>query len=250
MRQDDRQQYYAWFDRYTGQFSSDDPLVAANLQAKAEHTKSVARTARAIADSLQMSDDQRALAEVLGLFHDLGRFPQLECHGTFRDAASFDHAAMSVRVLDEEDVWRHFTDRERVILTTAIRHHNKFAIPEACTGEVLLFCKLIRDADKLDGLRRAAEGHTFTLLMLDGDDVSPAVMKAILNHRCVRYTDIETQPDIIVAIVAQVYNVSFPYTLATIREEHYIDRIFARLPQNAEFARMQEMVQAFIDKRE
>jgi len=241
---------YAWLDRYTGQFSSDDPLVAANLQSKMEHARLVAANARAIADSLEMSGDRRALAEVLGLFHDLGRFPQLDSHATFRDGASFDHAAMSVQVLDEEGMWRQFTEREREILSTAIRHHNKLAIPEECAGEILLYCRLIRDADKLDALKKAAEGHTFTLLKLDGGNAaSPAIIEAILGRRGVRYTDIQTHSDIILAIVGHLYNVHFPFTFATIRREHYLERIFARLPRNDDFARMQETVQAFLDRQ-
>jgi predicted hydrolase (HD superfamily) len=221
----------------------------ANLQSKIAHTRQVVRNARAIAESLELNDEQRILAELLGLFHDLGRFPQLERHGTFRDGASFDHAAMSVRVLDEEDIWRHFTDREREILAAAIHHHNKFAIPEECTGEVLFYSQLIRDADKLDAFKKAAEGHHFVLLKLDGGSaVSPAIVEAILAGCCARYADIQKQLDIILAIVAQIYNVNFPYTFAAIRQEHYLERIFAHLPQNEDFTRMQETVQAFLDK--
>jgi len=246
----DLERHHTWFTQYTGRFASDDPLVAANLQSKIEHTMRVVVNARAIAEALDMSDEQRVLAEVLGLFHDLGRFPQLENHATFRDGASFDHAAMSVRVLDEEDRWRHFTEREHAILATAIRNHNKLAIPEECTGDELFYSRLIRDADKLDAMKKAAEGHFFTLLNLDEDGgVSPSIREAILNRRCAHYTDIQSHPDIILSIVAQIYDVNFPCAFAKIRVERYLERTFARLPQNDDFACMQETVQTYLDRQ-
>jgi hypothetical protein len=250
IQHDTLERCYAWFDRFTGQFSSGDPLVAANLIAKAEHIKCVARNARAIAKALQLSSEQRALAEVLGLFHDVGRFPQLVEFGTFRDSISGDHAAASVQVLDAEELWRHFTEEEHDILAAAVQHHNKFALPAGLTGDTLLFCRLIRDADKLDGLKRTAEGHTFTLLGVDEEGaVSPAIREAILDCRCARYADIQTRQDTILAIVGHIYNINFPHAFAMIREEDYLPRIFARLPRNDDFAHLQETVQAFIDKQ-
>ncbi|MHB0938171.1 MAG: HD domain-containing protein [Armatimonadota bacterium] len=241
---------HAWFDRFTGQFSSDEPLVAANLQGKFDHTHCVVRNARALAAALGRNEEGCAFAEILGLFHDVGRFPQLENHATFRDGSSFDHAAMSVQVLEEEGVSQFFSEREWEILSTAIRHHNKYAISEECTGEALFYSRLLRDADKLDALKKAAAGHLFTLLNLDGTGaVSPAVMEAILAGRCARYTDIQTQPDIILAIVALVYDINFPRTFAIVREERYLQRIFERLPQNEEFAKMREAAQAFLDRQ-
>jgi len=250
IKQDNLERCYAWFDGFTGQFSSDNPLVAANLLAKTEHIRCVAKNARAIAETLGLPEDRCALAEALGLFHDVGRFPQLVRYGTFRDSISGDHAEAGVQVLDAEEVWRYFTSEEREILTPAVLHHNKFDLPEGLTGDILLFCKLIRDADKLDGLKRTAEGHTFTLLNVGEDDaVSPAVMEAILDCRCVRHADINTQQDIILAIIAQLFDVNFPCTFATIRKEQYLERIFTRLPRNDDFSTMQESVQAFLAKQ-
>lgn len=248
IQHDTLEQCHAWFDRFAGQCSSDDPVVAANLQGKMDHTRCVARNARALAAALGRDEEGCAFAEILGLFHDVGRFPQLENHGTFRDGSSFDHAAMSVQVLEEEGVSRLFSEREWTILSTAIRNHNKYAIPEECTGEALFFSQLIRDADKLDGLNKAAGGHLFTLLNLDGNGgVSPAVKEALLAGRCARYAEIKTQPDIILAIAAFVYDLNFPRTFEIVRKERYLERIFERLPQTAEFAEMREAAQAYLD---
>jgi len=251
MRQEDLRQLHAWFDRFTRQCSSDDPMVAANLQGKFDHTHCVVRNARALAAALGCDEEGCAFAEILGLFHDVGRFPQLETHATFRDGSSFDHAAMSVQVLEEEGVRAYFSEHDWEIVATAIRNHNKYAIPEECTGDVLFYSRLLRDADKLDALKKAAAGHLFTLLNLDGTGaVSPAVMEAILAGRCARYAEIRTQPDIILAIVAHVYDINFPCTFAIVRDERYLERIFARLPQNEDFARMQEAAQAYLNQQE
>lgn len=250
MRLADLQLLHTWFTQYTSRFASGEPLVAANLQSKIDHTGCVVVNARVLAEALQLDDEQRTLAEVLGLFHDLGRFPQLEGHATFRDGASFDHAARSVQVLDEEGMWQHFTEREHEIISTAIGNHNKYAIPVDCAGDELFFSRLLRDADKLDAFKKAAKGHLFTLLNLANNGIaSPAIREAILAGRCALYTDIKTQPDIMLSIVAQAYDINFPCTRAIIRKERFIERIFAHLPQSEHFATMQEAVQAYLNRQ-
>ncbi len=72
----------------------------------------------------------------LGLLHDIGRFQQLTQYGTFKDAESVDHAELGADILFKDGLIHSFpsfsvpelTD-DRLIAETAIRLHNKLALP-------------------------------------------------------------------------------------------------------------------------
>jgi len=94
--------------------------------------------------------DDLALAEVLALFHDIGRFEQLKVFGSFDDRISVDHAKLGLKVLNSSGVFCDLARSERRLLCRAIWLHNKYEIPETERGDAVLFSRLIRDADKLD----------------------------------------------------------------------------------------------------
>jgi len=262
MQQTDLEHLYAWFREYTSRFTSDNSRTRTNLDLKTGHTLRVANNCRAIAESLHLTKEQCVLAEVLGLFHDVGRFPQFMQYGTFRDGISRSHAEMSVEALDADDVWRDFTDDERQLLTTAILNHNQFTIPADCTGDTLLFSQLIRDADKLDNLEMRAEGssqrYTITLnAQGTGDEVqfqemetvSPKVREAILQHRCVLFADVQTAADLALIIIGTIFDLNFSYSFRQLHETDCVERIFSWLPQNDSFREMREAAEGFIEER-
>ena len=50
----------------------------------------VAEEARRIAKSLNLSEEEQDLAELIGLLHDIGRFEQWKWYGTYSDKLTMD----------------------------------------------------------------------------------------------------------------------------------------------------------------
>ena len=79
---------------------------------KEEHTERVAGLCEQIAESLRLSTEDTDLAWLLGMLHDIGRFEQLRRFGTFADAKSVNHAALSADILFQEGmIYRYCTAR-------------------------------------------------------------------------------------------------------------------------------------------
>ena len=72
------------------------------ISLKYYHTQRVAILCEKIAASLYLTDEERYIAWVIGMLHDIGRFDQATMYDTFNDKESFDHAEYGVRLLFDE----------------------------------------------------------------------------------------------------------------------------------------------------
>ena len=147
----DRSRALQAFAEYAARYNAADPKI----KLKIDHTYRVAALCDRIAASLSLSRADIDLAWLCGLLHDVGRFEQLRQYGTFNDAQSIDHAAMSARVLFEEGHIRDYLadDREDELLRTAVAWHSAYRLPGELDDRTRQFCQILRDADKVDILR-------------------------------------------------------------------------------------------------
>lgn len=107
--------------------------------------------------NLNLSDRQIYLAGIIALFHDFARFEQFKTYNSFNDMATFDHGDKAVEMLFDNNQIKEFvndlTDEEYLIVKLAIKNHNKLNLEDGLTKTQKLFCKIIRDADKVDIFR-------------------------------------------------------------------------------------------------
>jgi len=146
-----RDQLSGWFTEYVRSFCNDDPMQQRIFLLKEEHTLRVCKEIRAIGLNIGWSADELGLAEIIALFHDIGRFEQYARYKTFVDIRSENHAELGLTILDREGLLAGFDEELQRIIVESIRHHNRAALP--CDGGEegwLLYAKLLRDADKLD----------------------------------------------------------------------------------------------------
>ena len=100
---------------------------------------------------LNLSDEDVRLAFHIGLFHDLGRFREVVRSNKFNNL-TFDHGAYSNKILFNDDFIHEFNISENDYLTIkkALFFHNKKDLNSNLSSREELFCKMIRDMDKLD----------------------------------------------------------------------------------------------------
>lgn len=162
------------------------------IRLKIEHTYRVAAHCEQIAKSLVKSESltkqDTDMAWFLGMFHDIGRFEQVRRYGTFYDAESIDHAALSADITfgagadvrtksgnhqdskvsggvseaceqNEYEAGAFVADKifaaangtvDMRIAEIAIRNHNVYRLPDNLTERERMFCNILRDADKID----------------------------------------------------------------------------------------------------
>ena len=159
---------HAWMHAYMRSYHTDDADVMLGIRLKEIHTGYVTANARALAQHLGCTPHDTALAEIIGLFHDVGRFRQYAVYQTFNDAQSEDHAELGLKVIAEHDLLSELCAADTELVRFAIKYHNKKEIPACDDRRKIFFAKLIRDADKLDIYR-----VLLPFLSPDGADKAP-----------------------------------------------------------------------------
>ncbi|MDY6309519.1 MAG: HD domain-containing protein [Oribacterium sp.] len=80
-------------------YVSDYDMSDVKIKLKYDHTYRVAEMCDAITATLDMTPEDRDIAWLTGMLHDIGRFEQLRRYHTFQDRRSVNHAALSADIL-------------------------------------------------------------------------------------------------------------------------------------------------------
>lgn len=213
--------YRNFFEQYTAQFDMSEQAI----KYKHDHTLRVAEICKKIAQSLKMSYHDIELAELIGLFHDLGRFKQWTKYETFNDIVSCNHAKLSVKILQENhalDGWE-----EKDLVLAAVDNHNKFEIDPAIHDErTIRFCEIIRDADKLDILCSVINGYIpHKRIEAHGDTYHHAVIECIKNHQPINHKICQNDADRSLNKLGLLFDINFDYTKDCIRQDKIIQNL-------------------------
>lgn len=226
------------------------------IELKIVHTLAVAEVMDRLTETLHLTERQRYLAHICAVFHDIGRFEQIKRYDTFLDHLSVDHAELSCEVLEQEGFLRELEEKEQKQILTAIRNHNRFQIEDGLDEETLLFCKLIRDADKCDIFRVfACEDMVDTMgeteAQVAQETVTDVVFQSIMEHRCVKKEERQTGLDKWVSFLGFFFDFYFKESLEFLMENRYyrqpFDRVVFTDPETAEkVKRILEEVEEYI----
>ena len=234
---------HTWMDNYIKTFYSDDDEVQLGISLKEKHTGYVTTHARQLAEHLKLAEHDRMLAEIIGLFHDVGRFAQYSKYKTFNDAQSEDHAALGVKVLKDLPLMKELSTEDFAVVCFAIGNHNKREIEPTEDERKLLMAKIIRDADKLD-IYRVLEPYLLDgaaapkFVKSQGEEVSPDFIEDFMNGKQVDYYRIRTNGDRKLVRLMWVYDINFAWTMERIVQKGYVERIAQALqPMNEKMQR-------------
>jgi len=152
MEQEQLKKFRVWFDDYVAGFYDSDEYVNANLKLKQEHTRRTCKEMLYLAKELCLSEEKKRLAEVIALFHDIGRFEQFVRYRTYVDGRSVNHCLLGLEVLRQTRALDEVDGPQRQLIEKAIEYHGLKELPPDLNGDCLLMSKMIRDADKIDSL--------------------------------------------------------------------------------------------------
>lgn len=118
------------------------------------HTLMVVRIMSMLCGKMMLNENDTRLALYIALFHDLGRFNEVVRQNEFNNL-KFDHGSYSNKILFNDEFIKKFDidEKDYLIIRKAIYYHNKKDIGNDLNEKEEFFCKLIRDADRIDILR-------------------------------------------------------------------------------------------------
>ncbi|MDO4282459.1 MAG: HD domain-containing protein [Clostridia bacterium] len=154
--------YKEYFKNYALQYINmcDKKEDKTLVEYKLAHTYRVRDNMLRIAKSCQLAKHDIHLAEVIGLFHDIGRFKQYIEYGSYDDKSTVNHAIYSAQIIKEENILKDLSCEDFNIVYKAIYYHNVYKvekIDEKLTQKEIYFLNMIRDADRLDIYKGMAE---------------------------------------------------------------------------------------------
>jgi len=259
MEQAQLEKFRAWFDDYVAGFYGDDEFVSANIKLKEQHSRRTCQEMLYLAEELGLSDNQKRIAEVTALFHDIGRFEQFVRYRTYNDPRSVNHCLLGLDVLGRTKVLDGLEKRERQLIEKAIEYHGLRELPADLDGECLLFSRLIRDADKIDiyyvvtdyyrQYREDPNGFKLEVEFPDEPGCSAQVVEKILSGRLIDYKALRTWNDAKLCQLGWVYDVNFAPTLERIRQRRFLEMIFEFLPETTDIEKVKEKIFAYVDSR-
>ncbi len=259
MEQQQLRGFKTWFDNYVAGVYGDDEFVNANLKSKEEHSRRTCDEMLYLAQQLAVEANQSRIAEVIALFHDIGRFEQFVKYRTYNDPRSVDHCLLGVKVLKKTKALDGLEKRERELIEKAIEYHGLKELPPDLDGDCLLFSKLIRDADKIDALytmtdcyRQYAEntpGFKLELELPDEPGYSDHVVEGLLAGRRIDYSELRTLNDMKLCLLGWVYDVNFVPTLKRIKQRRFLEMLVDFLPKTEDIKRVRQKIFDYVDFR-
>ena len=226
----ERQKVKEQFASYTRNYDPTDPKIALKIA----HTYRVADNCEQIARSIGLSDEDVEFAWLSGMLHDIGRFEQVKRYNTFIDSQSVDHAEFGADLLFGMDklILGYIDDRSRdAQLETVIRQHNKYRIASEVTGRTLVFCNILRDADKVDILRVNVETPMEEIYNVTEDElltsgVSDIVMEQVREHHAVQRDIMVSPAEHLIGHIALTFELVYPKSLKLAKEQGYLYKMF------------------------
>jgi response regulator RpfG family c-di-GMP phosphodiesterase len=259
MEQEQLDKLKSWFDDYVAKYYADDEYVNANLKLKEDHSRRTCEEILYLADELGLDANRRRIAAAAALFHDIGRFEQFIRHQTYNDPRSVNHCLLGLEVLRDTRAFDNLQSNERELVEKAIEYHGLRELPEDLDDEVLLFSRLIRDADKLDvfyvvvsNYQRYRENPDQFLLEIelpDGPDYSPDVVADIMHARLIDYHRLRTLNDMKLMQLGWVYDVNFTATLKRIKQRGFLQTLAGFLPETDDIKKLKEKIFAYVDSK-
>ena len=223
------------FKSYVNKYNTEDQKI----ELKMKHTYGVVSMSGFIATKLGLDEENIALAKLIALLHDIGRFEQVKKYDRFIDTCDKeqDHAEYGIEVLFENNLIRTFIKEKKYdnIILKAIKNHNKYEIEEGLSEEELLHCKILRDADKTDNFRiRQAEEfkailNNATEEIMENGKISDDVYEDFMNNKQIKCENRKTELDYIVSYIAWIYDYNFNIGIQYLKDNECVEKLIDRI---------------------
>lgn len=247
-----------WFVEYVESFRSNNKGIQRNYDLKLLHTSNVCKNIIEIGKELELNKSDLNISEIIALFHDLGRFEQYFKYNTFADAKSENHSILAVKIINKNSLLEKFEGSTREIILKSILNHNKINIDHEKDKRVLLFSKMIRDADKLDIFRIVTEyynnkknekNEAIELELEDNDNYSKEIYDTVINQNVARYEDLKLSHDFKLLQLSWIYDINFFYSFKVIKEKDYLTSIYNVLPKNEQIPYLYNKLVIYLNEK-
>ncbi len=216
-----------------------DCVLEPMLRLKLEHTLRVVADSRTITSGMNWPENEVCLAEAIGLFHDIARFPQFQKYRSFNDSKTIDHGDLGFQTLEKEKLLARVDDEERSLILSSVQYHNKRDLPPALTANEEKYLRLIRDADRLDiffiswDSVQSGQIHDHPEIGLNIDFNGPPTDAVLDQFECegtIDYRNMKSMADRFVLQLSWMHDLSYDSTKRLVRDRKILEKFIDVLP--------------------
>lgn len=217
------------FEKYTKKYDMEDM----DINYKYYHSYRVMEYSNYLSEKLNLSKEDKRLAIIIGLYHDIGRFEQDKLFDSYVDTKGFNHGDYGETILIEQELIKEIPVEEGYysLIAKAVKNHNKYDIEKGLDEHELFHAKLIRDADKLDILNYMSLGK-FRKKSFDyadnsfniRDEIKEEFFKKQQIH--IKNKPNKTNSEKAVIMLALIFDLNFKETAEYILENKIIENLY------------------------
>ncbi|MHA1618864.1 MAG: HD domain-containing protein [Promethearchaeota archaeon] len=247
-----------WYDAYYQSYLSrpslnDDDIDAITLKHK--HSYRVMELITTIATGIGLSPEDLEIAKIIGILHDVARFSQYTQYHTMHDSRSIDHGKLGAKIIRIESPLIRGSPSILNLVCIAVLYHNKLKISADLTPRENIFCKMIRDADKLDVFALACPiyqkypdhlGEKLKMHLPSHGGPTPAVIETVLKQTSVNVSILQNMTDFKLFQLAWVFDFNFSVSLEILQSHGYLQIIIDILPPFPEKAAITSKIDIYI----
>ena len=232
-----------YFDNYVKEYRKLDK----SAEYKYYHSYRVMHNMEIIGKSLNLTKEDIELAKTIGLLHDIGKIKKDDK----KYNNDHDHGDYGADLLLKQGLMKKFniTKEDSQLVYKAIKNHSKFSIEKGLNERELLFCKMIRDADKIDILNALGNSSIKDKLLQDNSKVNEKIKTIIRNKKVVDKKYIINKNDNLAAVFSLIYDLNFAISYKIIYQEKYLDKIYQRIIDKENFKEILDDTSNYLKER-
>lgn len=196
-------------------------LTNDNIIRKIVHTTTVADTCFTIACKLKLNKNDRELAYLTGILHDIGRFEQWKLYKTYNDHLSVDHGDLSYELSETQFDLSILEPEDKEAVRLAVKYHTKNY--DGNNERVKLFNKIILSADAYANVLNTANGAQ--RMTVNEEGFTPELLDDFVNQRRLWKYSPKTKVDRALMLTACTYYVRYLFLKEQILNNNLIDVI-------------------------
>lgn len=213
------------FEQYVKKFDMNNN----NVKMKYFHSLKVMEVSSDIASTIGLfNEEEIAVVELIALFHEIANFSAFNASKIGVEDLD-DYALKSVEILFNEGLLRKITDDTRYdeIIKLAIFAGDKNGLPSNINPKDAAFCKILRDAHKIDNYRMVLNYPIVDTRI----ECFPSSM-VYDNFKQFRVIDkklSENNSDEIIIMLSEVFYLNYRYSYAILQRNGYVDKVIDNL---------------------
>lgn len=248
--------FIRFFD-YINAYREADGHFCKLLDEKINHIKRVTDNSLFIAKNEGWTDEDCQIAELCGLYHDIGRFSQYKEFKTFSDAKSVNHGQRGFDVINDNKLFDGIKLTDSKIILDAVHYHNALNIPNDLSEESKRFTNLTRDADKIDIFfmlteaikSNSLDNHQDLLWNLPIGEANPVIIEKLMNNSQALYSDIKSGTDVCLLQLCWLYGINYRSSFIKLTQNHTLELMSLIMPQTDEIKACFEHIYSFVNNR-